>query len=150
MTVKVFIENIAGSDQKHLHDERSLKSRKVVRVSRPYPHPYGFVLDTRSGDGDNLDCFVLTQKPLTTGAIVEVVPIGVLEQYDEGQADHNVLAVLPGERLLIDDATEHRLRDFLAHVFDHLPEKRISVGRLLGKAEAEALIQQSRRIPESK
>ena len=54
--IKVFIQNEAGSDQKHLHDEKTLEYKHTVRVSRSYPFPYGFILDTTSEDGDNLDC----------------------------------------------------------------------------------------------
>ena len=97
----VFIENEAGSTTKHHHDEKALTLLHTEEVSRPYPYPYGFVLNTTSGDGDNVDCFVLTDKPLKTGETLEVVPVGFLEQFtveDGGpdQVDHNVLAVPVG------------------------------------------------------
>ena len=62
--IKVFIENEAGSDQKHLYNEKTLVFNKAITVSRKYPHPYGFILNTTSGDGDNLDCFILTEQKL--------------------------------------------------------------------------------------
>ena len=68
--MKVFIENEAGSNQKNLYNEKTLEYRKTVGVSRKYPYPYGFILETTSGDGDNLDCFILTEKKLKTGSIV--------------------------------------------------------------------------------
>jgi len=67
--MKVFIENEAGSNQKNLYNEKTLEYRKTVTVSREYPYPYGFILDTISGDGDNLDCFITTDAKLETGQV---------------------------------------------------------------------------------
>ena len=36
MMIKVFIQNEAGSDQKHLHNEKTLDSDKAQRMIRPY------------------------------------------------------------------------------------------------------------------
>ena len=60
--MKVFIENESGTDQKNVYNEKTLEYKKTVTVSRKYPFPYGFILDTTSGDGDNLDCFIITEK----------------------------------------------------------------------------------------
>ncbi len=97
--IRVFIQNEAGSNQKHLHDEKTLAHKRMVIVSQAYPFPYGFVLDTTSEDGDNVDCFVITDRPLKTGTIVRCEPVGLLEQIEDGEADHNLLALLPDETL---------------------------------------------------
>ncbi len=60
MDLKVYIQNEAGSNLKHYHNEKTLILKRTVEVSRPYPFPYGFILDTTSADGLNLDCFVIT------------------------------------------------------------------------------------------
>lgn len=133
--VRVFIENEAGSTVKRHHDEKALTFLYEEAVSRPYPYPYGFVLETSAPDGDNLDCFVITQRPLSSGEIVECTPIGLLEQYDRGVVDHNVLAVLPGETAELDTSLVEPLRDFIHHVFDH-SERELTTGRLLGAPEA--------------
>ncbi len=138
--IKVFIQNEAGSDQKHLHDEKTLEYKCTDTVSRPYPFPYGFILDTMSEDGDNLDCFVITEKPLKTGSLVECEPIALLEQIEDGEEDHNVLAVLPGEAPELDSAMMETFREFTSHVFDHIPGKEIALGRLLPREAAEAQI----------
>jgi inorganic pyrophosphatase len=65
-----------------------------VTVSRKYPYPYGFVLSTTSGNGDNLDCFVITKESLRTGEIAEVEPIGLMEQFEDGKEDYNVVTVI--------------------------------------------------------
>ena len=138
--ITVFIQNKAGSDQKHLHDEKTLEYKRTVNVSRPYPYPYGFILDTTSEDGDNLDCFVITDQPLKTGNLVECEPIALLEQIEDGEEDHNVLAALPGETPKIDSAIMDIFREFTLHVFDHISGKEIALGRLLPREAAEAQI----------
>ena len=142
-TIKVFIENEAGSNQKHIFNEKTQEFIKTVTVSRSYPYPYGFILGTTSGDGDNLDCFIITKRLLKSGQIVEVEPIGLMEQVDNGEEDNNVLATFPGDSITITHDIEQVLTKFVNHVFDHLPEKVVSVGRFLDRIAAEAAIEQS-------
>ena len=110
-----------------------------------YPYPYGFILNTTGGDGDNLDVFVITDKKLKSGQIIECEPIGIMEQIEitvdsdgqkKEQEDHNVLAVLPGEYGVYGAEVREVLSTFVSHVFDHLPEKQVRVGRFLDKAHA--------------
>ncbi|MFZ6015784.1 MAG: inorganic diphosphatase [Patescibacteria group bacterium] len=144
--MKVFIENEAGSNQKNLFDEKSLEFKKAVTVSRKYPYPYGFILNTTSGDGDNVDAFIITDEHLKSGQIVDCEPIGLMEQmeksWDETKGeiddiDHNVLMVLEGsdENVVTDEAKEC-LTDFILHVFDHILPNKNRVGNFLGKEEA--------------
>lgn len=140
--MKVFIENEAGLDQKNIYNEKTLEYKKTYTVSRPYPYPYGFILETTSGDGDNLDCFVITHQKLKQGQVVECEIVGMMEQKEDGQEDHNVLARLPSEEVILDTVIQERLTDFVSHVFDHLPGKNVKVGDFLGKGEAEKYINQ--------
>jgi|SRR6185312_9412254 inorganic pyrophosphatase len=119
--MKVFIQNEAGSDIKHSHDEKTLEPKWKTRFSRAYPLPYGFVLNTTADDGLNVDCFVITNQPLTTGQIVDCDPIGLMEQIEDGKTDHNVIAVVQGEGDGFDENTKRILTDSASHVFDHLP-----------------------------
>ncbi|MBI4599520.1 inorganic diphosphatase, partial [Candidatus Uhrbacteria bacterium] len=135
--MKVFIENEAGSNQKNLYNEKTLEYRKTVEVSRKYPYPYGFILETTSGDGDNLDCFILTKQKLKTGSIVECVPIGLMEQFEDGKEDHNVLATLKDESAEVNPEVKEKLTEFVSHVFDHRKGKVITVGNFYYKDEAE-------------
>lgn len=140
--MKVFIENEAGSDQKNLYNEETLEYKKTVTVSRKYPFPYGFILGTTSGDGDNLDCFVITEQKLKTGQTVECEPIGLMEQVEDGKEDYKILARLPGEETTIGDEIRSKLTDFVLHIFDHKADKLVQVGRYLGKEDAEKYIEQ--------
>ena len=134
--MKVFIESQAGSDQKNLYNEKTLEYKKTVAVSRKYPFPYGFILGTTSGDGDNLDCFVITEQELKTGQVVECEPIGIMEQIEDEKEDHNILAKVYGDEAVIDDEIKSKLTEFVSHVFDHLVGKVVKVGQFLGKDEA--------------
>lgn len=144
MRVKVFIENEAGSSKKNIFDEKTFEYRKTVEVSAPYPYPYGFIPGTTSGDGDNLDCFVITDRQLKTGDIVEAELIGMFEQREDGEEDHKVLAVLPGEHGEITAELEEKLRTFVLSVFAHREGKTMEVGSFHGMEEAEALLEKLR------
>jgi len=138
--LRVFIENEAGSRRKNIYDERTLTYQRTVEVARTYPFPYGFVIGTRSGDGDCVDCFVLTGATLSSGTIVECDPIGLLEQVEDGETDHKVLAILIGERIALDDVVVASLKHFITEAFAHVPGKRMEIGRLLSRQEAEAYV----------
>ena len=142
MRVKVFIQNEAGSDQKRVYDEKTLEDQHTDTVSRPYPFPYGFILDTTSADGDNLDCYVITRRPLKTGTVISCEAVALLEQIEDGEEDHNILATVPGETPEIGSSVVDTLQNFISHVFEHIPGKQMTTGRLLSKAVAQAHIQE--------
>ena len=142
--MQVFIENQAGSRRKNIYDERTLRHLHTVDVSASYPYPYGFVIGTVSGDDDAVDCFVLTSEPLTAGTMLECDPIGLLEQVEDGEIDHKVLAVPSGGSATIDDAVVAALKEFVSGVFSHVPDKRMEIGRLLDRDAAENYLRQCR------
>ena len=75
----------------------------------PYPGNYGFIPGTemeveQGGDGDALDILLLCgHQP--TGAVLEVIPIGILRLKDNGEEDHKVVAVPADESLRTIQAT---------------------------------------------
>ena len=142
--MQVFIENEAGSRRKNIYDERTLRHLRTVDVSASYPYPYGFVIGTVSGDDDAVDCFVLTSEPLIAGTTLECDPIGLLEQIEDGEIDHKVLAVPSGGSATIDDAVVAALKEFISGVFAHVPDKRMEIGRLLDRDAAEGYLRQCR------
>jgi inorganic pyrophosphatase len=145
--MRVFIENEAGSRRKNIYDGRTLAYLRSVDVSAAYPYPYGFVLGTVSGDGDAVDCFVLTQAPLAAGSTVDCEPIGLLEQIEDGEVDHKILAVPRGAQARVDEEILTRLTTFITSVFAHVPGKRMHVGRLLDRLAAEDYLLKCRRAP---
>jgi inorganic pyrophosphatase len=142
--MQVFIENQAGSRRKNIYDERTLRHLRTFDVSASYPYPYGFVVGTVSGDNDAVDCFVLTSEPLIAGTTLECDPIGLLEQVEDGEIDHKILAVPSGGSAKIDDAVVAALKEFISGVFSHVPDKRMEIGRLLDRHAAESYLRQCR------
>ena len=142
--MKVFVQNEAGSNVKNYHDEKTLEWRRRVEVSRSYPYPYGFVVGTTGEDGYNVDCFVLTSDALSTGDVVECEAIGLMEQVEDGETDHNVLAVPGGQAFRVTREVREQLTVFVEHVFEHIPGKQIRAGRFLGSDAADAYIAQRR------
>jgi len=144
LQIKVFIQNEAGSRTKNRHDEKTLEHIGSSTLSQPYPYPYGFVLETTTDDGDNADCYVITKSKLTSGTTVECCPVGLLEQFESGENDHKVLAVIPGENIDLDDSIREELRVFIETVTAHFPSGSFIVGRLLPRKSALDFIEASR------
>lgn len=142
--MRVLIENEAGSRTKRTYDETTLALLGSVTVSAAYPYAYGFAIGTRSGDGDAVDCFVLSQTPLKTGSVVECEPLALLEQVEDGETDHKVLAAPAGERAAIDDAVLARITAFVHGVFAHVPGKTMQIGRLLDRQAAADFLERCR------
>jgi inorganic pyrophosphatase len=134
--IKVCIEAEAGSCEKHRYHEKTLEYQGMRRVSRPYPYPYGFILGTRAADGDSVDCYLITHESLKSGTIVECEPIGLLEQDEDGEVDHKVLAALPGQDVEVGLGLLEELRVFIYAIFSPFPDVGVRVGRLLPREAA--------------
>lgn len=131
-TVRVFVEAEAGSNLRHVYDEATFELRGSRRLSAAYPFPYGFVVGTRTDDGDAVDCYVLTPTALAPGQLVDCEPVGLLEQFEDGAADHKLLAVPVGAPMTLEPGVRGVLQEFIATVFKAYPGVEIDVGRLLG------------------
>jgi inorganic pyrophosphatase len=136
MIIRVCIQVAAGSHEKHRYNEKTLEYKGMSRVSRPYPYPYGFILGTSGADGDNVDCYLITRERMPAGTIVECEPIGLLEQDEDGEVDHKVLAALPSQEVEIGPGLLQELRDFIYDVFRQYPDVRVRVGDILPREAA--------------
>jgi inorganic pyrophosphatase len=134
--IQVFIEVEAGSCHRNRYDEKTLEYKGTRRASRPYPYPYGFIIGTTATDGDSVDCYVITNDCLKPGTIVECEPIGLLEQDEDGEADHKVLATIPGQNAELNQELLEVLREFIYGVFTQFPGTRVRVGRILPRQTA--------------
>ena len=140
--IQVCIEVEAGSCEKHRYNEKTLEYKGTRRSSRPYPYPYGFILGTRAADGDNVDCYLITNERLQSGTIVECEAIGLLEQDEDGEVDHKVLAAMPGQDVEVSQGLLQELRDFIYAIFTQ--EACVRVGRMLPREAALQHIQACR------
>ena len=66
-----------------------------------------------------------------------------MQQIEDGQEDHNILARLSSEAVTITREIELTLTEFVSHVFDHIEGKQVQVGSFLGKWDAEAHVRAS-------
>jgi len=134
--IEVFVEVEAGSRDKKLYDEQTLQYKETRRVMLPYPFAYGFVLGTRCDDGECVDCYILTADRLEAGTVVDCQPVGLLEQTEEEEIDHKVLATLPGQSADLDQELHEKLRSFIQGVFRAFPDTKVQVGRILPRERA--------------
>lgn len=138
--IEVFIENEAGSDLKHHHDEERFVETLVEQVGAPFPYPYGFVPGTLAPDGDAVDCFVATGRALHTGEMVTAEIVGLMEQVDGSGPNHDIVALLPGEEAPDLGEVHSRLTAFISSIFRGLPNREATPGRLLPIEDALAYL----------
>jgi len=134
--IKVLIQVEAGSCDKKFYNERTLEYLETRRGSRPYPYHYGFIIGTSAADGDCVDCYLITTDLLQSGTIVECEPVGLLEQDEDGEADHKVLATIPGQDVELGQALLQELQDFIYVIFAKYPDMRVRVGPILPREAA--------------
>lgn len=134
--IKVLVQVSGGSVERRVYDERTLEYNETRRGHHPYPYPYGFILGTRAEDGDSLDCYVITHSDLPAGSIVECEPIGMLEQIEDDEVDHKVLAALPGQEVELNSELVEELRTFIQRIFADYPEMHVTVGKVLSREDA--------------
>jgi inorganic pyrophosphatase len=93
--VEVVVEIPRGSRNKYEWDERAgvFRLDRVLFSAVHYNFDYGFISDTRAGDGDHTDALLLIDEPTFPGCRVWARPIGGLEMRDDKGEDFKVLCV---------------------------------------------------------
>lgn len=91
----VVVEIQKGGQVKYEYDEEwhEIKVSAIFKNGFGFPFDYGYVPQTRGGDGDHLDVFILGSQSVQMGAIVECRPIGIIELIDRGEKDDKILAI---------------------------------------------------------
>ncbi len=126
--VNVIIENPRGGKPiKYELDKESgaVFVDRFLHTAMFYPGNYGFIPHTLSGDGDPVDCLVISHMPVMPGAVLPARPVGVLIMQDEAGMDEKIIAV-PVARLYpyhnnIANYTDIRpiLLEQIEHFFSH-------------------------------
>ncbi|TMG24999.1 MAG: inorganic diphosphatase [Chloroflexi bacterium] len=121
--VEVVVEIPRGSRNKYEWDEKAAVFRldRVLSSAVYYNFDYGYIAETRSGDGDHTDALLLIDEPTFTGCHVWARPIGGLEMRDDKGEDFKVLCVAVGDPHeahveSLDDVQPHRLVE-IEHFF---------------------------------
>lgn len=146
------IEISKGGRNKYELDKETgmLRLDRVLYTSTHYPANYGFIPRTYAGDNDPLDVLVLCQEKIVSLALVEAYPIGVLKMIDGNEYDEKIIAVARRDPFLNDyqDITEvpSHISAEIMHFFEvykQLEGKQTSVDKMMGREEAERIIQES-------
>lgn len=150
--INVIIEIPDGSMIKYELDKDAevIAVDRFVRTTMGYPANYGFVPNTKAGDGDPVDVLVLCSQPLHPGVMINVTPIAMLEMEDESGKDEKIIAV-PSEKsdpmfgVMKDlgDISEHvkaKIKHFFEHYKELEPGKWVKISDWKGKKEAMAAI----------
>lgn len=155
LDVNVLIENpMGGEPVKYELDKESgaMFVDRFLHTSMVYPGNYGFIPHTLSGDGDPVDVLVITRQAVMPGAVMRVVPVGVLMMEDDAGIDEKIIAV-PHTKLYpyhdnVTDIDHIRpiLREKIAHFFAHYkdlePNKWSEIKGWGNAAKAAQLIQE--------
>ena len=93
--LNAYVEIAKGGVVKYEVDPATgqLSVDRFLPESFSYPQAYGFLPSVPAGDGDCLDVFILTDRPLQTQAVIEVRPVGMIRMRDGGEDDDKVLAM---------------------------------------------------------
>ena len=151
--IDVVIEIPRGSHHKYEYDEQmhEIKLDRVLHSAVFYPTDYGFIPDTRGGDGDHLDALVIISEPTFPGCIMEVRPIGVLSMSDDKGEDHKIICICSNDPRLkeinsLDDLDEHHKNEIqhFFEVYKQLENKEVDVRGWLGKDEAFKIINEGK------
>jgi len=152
-SVDVFVEIPKGSRSKYELDPASGRIRldRVLFSSVHYPADYGFITETKAGDGDPLDALVVVEEPTFPGCILPARPIGTLLMRDKKGRDEKILAVPVGDPRFdevrdLEDLSKHWLREietFFA-TYKELEGEAVTLGGWRRARTAWTLIERSR------
>lgn len=144
------IEIPKGAKNKYELDKETglLKLDRVLYTATHYPANYGFIPKTYADDGDPLDVLVLCQEPITSMALVEAYPIGVVKMIDGYSFDEKIIAVCKNDPFMncyknIEEVPEHissEIKHFF-EVYKQLEGKHTLVDKIEGRQEAEKIIE---------
>lgn len=151
----VTVEIPTGSRNKYEMDHESGRIRldRMLFTATRYPHDYGFVDDTLGLDGDPLDALVLVQEATFPGVVIKCRAVGMFRMTDEAGGDDKVLCVPLGDPRLEHVRDIYHVAEFdrleIQHFFEVYkelePGKSVEGASWVGREEAEAEIQASRR-----
>ena len=146
------IEITKGGKNKYELDKETglLILDRVLYTSTHYPANYGFIPRTLGDDKDPLDVLVLCDENIDPMTLVECYPIGVLIMTDREKRDEKIIAVAKSDPYLnnykdISELPTH-ISSVIVHFFEvykQLENKITAVHEVLGREEAEKIIQKS-------
>lgn len=144
------IEISKGCKNKYELDKETgmLKLDRVLYTATHYPANYGFIPRTYGDDKDPLDVLVLCQENIISMTLVECYPIGVITMVDGNENDEKIIAVAKKDPYLNEykDISElpSQISSEIMHFFEvykQLEGKQTTIDKILGRTEAEEIIE---------
>ena len=135
------------------HDSGRLRLDRYLYTPMAYPADYGFIEDTLGEDTDPLDAMVLLPQPVFPGVLVLARPVAMFRMVDEAGGDDKVLCVPAGDPRWdhiqdLHDVPQLELdgiKHFFMHYKDLEPGKYVEAADWVGRDEAEAEVEASRK-----
>ncbi len=158
-TFQAVIEIPRGGKIKYELDKQTglIRVDRVLYSSVIYPANYGFIPQTLGDDNDPLDVLVIMQEPVAPLSILTARPIGVMEMFDEGEADEKIICVHLNDPAFngfyhIWELPEHMLREVKRFFEDYkkLEEKEVKVDNFLGPDKARAVVTKAMKLYQEK
>lgn len=142
------VETPRGSRNKYAYDPelRAIRLKKVLPIGSIFPFDFGFLPQTKAGDGDPLDVMILMDESTPAGCAIAVRVIGAIEaeQRKTGQEwvrNDRLLAVSVHAHQHADirtlEALDARLLDELEAFFKHYTCLESTELRILGRVGAD-------------
>ncbi|MGY1748284.1 MULTISPECIES: inorganic diphosphatase [unclassified Modestobacter] len=155
MQFDVTVEIPKGQRNKYELDHATGRIRldRMLFTSTRYPADYGYIEETLGLDGDPLDALVLLEEPTFPGCLITCRAIGMFRMTDEAGGDDKVLTVPATDPRVahlqdIGDVSEFdrlEIQHFFETYKDLEPGKSVEGAEWVGRAEAEAEIEASRK-----
>ena len=145
------VEISKGCKNKYELDKETgmLKLDRVLYTATHYPANYGFIPRTYADDNDPLDVLVLCQENITPLTLVECYPIGLMKMIDDEAVDEKIIAIAKEDPFYngytdISQLPNHIFNEIMHffEVYKQLENKYTIVKEILGREEAEKVIEQ--------
>ncbi len=124
--LNVIIETPKGSRNKYAYDEKLglFVLKGVLTVGHSFPYDFGFIPNTKGGDGDPLDVLVLMDEPAFAGCLVPSRLIGVIEAEQtekDGKTERNdrLIAVASNSKIHENVKSINDLNETLVDQIEH-------------------------------
>ena len=124
--LNVIIETPKGSRNKYAYDEKLglFVLKGVLAVGHSFPYDFGFIPNTKGGDGDPLDVLVLMDEPAFAGCLVPSRLIGVIEaeqteKDDKTERNDRLIAVASNSKIHENVKSINDLNETLVDQIEH-------------------------------
>lgn len=125
-----------------------LRLDRILYTATHYPANYGFIPRTYAGDHDPLDVLILGQEKIYPLTLVDCYPIGVMIMTDSNERDEKIIAIAKNDPFMncykdISQIPEHVIAEIMHffEVYKQLEGKKTTVDQMLGREEAEKIIE---------